>query len=294
MFLAGALGGRRNSRHCWIGAIREADLVVVVGGVSLHTTEGSVRGNLAFLARLLPMLAARASRTPIALLGAQVGPFRSIYGALLFRRVVRKAHAVVVRDAISRAEVQRAVPASRVLLVPDSAFGLTLDAVDMTTAFVRRGLNPAQPTLALVISSELRPDESVESHADLLASAARALVEARLISQMLIVVQAERDRAASRRLAALLGLKTSRLVDDNLDPAQLISLYAACRLVLSSRLHGVILSLLGGTPALSLAPEVTFKERAVLSELELPICASRPGTGPRVWRQRASASPLIR
>ena len=259
----------RHPTDGWIGAIRDADLVAVRGGVSLHTCDGSVRGDFNFLMRLLPLLAADASGKPTALLGAQVGPFRTVPSRLLLRRVLRKTHAVVARDSVTRAAVESVVPESRVLLAPDSAFGLALEAQDMSGIFIRRGLDPAKPTLALVISSALRPDESVESHAALCASAGRSLFSGGLISQILIVVQAEEDRAASGRLAALLGLDATSIVDEDLNPAQLASLYAACRLTLSSRLHGVILSLLGGTAAVSLAPEVTFKERAVLSVVGL-------------------------
>ncbi len=41
----------------------------------------------------------------------------------------------------------------------------------------------------------------------------------------------------------------------------------SCRMVVSSRLHGVILAMLAGVPAISLAPEVWFKEHAVLDLL---------------------------
>jgi polysaccharide pyruvyl transferase WcaK-like protein len=89
------------------------------------------------------------------------------------------------------------------------------------------------------------------------------------VAQVIVVVQAAEDRAASWQLAALLGLGAQHVVDDDLDPQQLIALYRACHLVVSSRLHGVILALVGGTPAISLAPAVTFKERAVLRNVGL-------------------------
>jgi polysaccharide pyruvyl transferase WcaK-like protein len=63
------------------------------------------------------------------------------------------------------------------------------------------------------------------------------------------------------------------VVDDDLDPGQLSNLYGACRMVISSRLHAVILAMVGAPRRLSLAPEVTFKEQAVLELLDLkPLC----------------------
>ena len=51
-------------------------------------------------------------------------------------------------------------------------------------------------------------------------------------------------------------------------------------MVISSRLHAVLLSLLAGVPAISLAPEVTFKERAVLELLGLESLWIPSTTGP--------------
>jgi polysaccharide pyruvyl transferase WcaK-like protein len=236
---------------------------------------------LALLGRLLPLLEARASRRPTVLLGAQVGPFRTESGRFLLRRCLRPSDGVVARDAISMSEVHPVVPPAHTLLAADSAFALALERVDIRPVLARRGLDPARPMLALVMSTELRDDESDESHADLLASAARHLLAAGLITQIVIVIQADSDRDAGRRLATLLGLGPDSIVDEDLDPAHLMSLYAVCRIVVSSRLHGVILSLLAGTPAVSAAPEVTFKERAVLDVLGLAdLCVpTRDGPG---------------
>jgi Polysaccharide pyruvyl transferase len=60
-------------------------------------------------------------------------------------------------------------------------------------------------------------------------------------------------------------LRNSRaFIDDDLSPEELSNLYGSCRMVISSRLHAVILALLARVRAVSLAPEVTFKERSVL------------------------------
>jgi polysaccharide pyruvyl transferase WcaK-like protein len=83
------------------------------------------------------------------------------------------------------------------------------------------------------------------------------------------VLQADEDRAMSTELAHRLGLEARCLIDDDLNPDELKNLYGTCRMVISSRLHAVLLSLVAGVPAISVAPEVTFKERAVLDLLGL-------------------------
>lgn len=83
------------------------------------------------------------------------------------------------------------------------------------------------------------------------------------------MVQAEADREISRRLSELLGLSPSDVIDVDWDPQQLSAMYRGCDMVIASRLHAAILSLGAGTPAVLVAPEVTFKERAVLKVLGL-------------------------
>ena len=96
-----------------------------------------------------------------------------------------------------------------------------------------------------------------------------------MIAQVIIVVQHDQDRQISRQLAHSLQLQPQYVVDDDLDPDQLSSLYGACRMVISSRLHAVILAMLATVPAISIAPEVTFKEHAVLGMLGLgSLCVS--------------------
>jgi polysaccharide pyruvyl transferase WcaK-like protein len=266
-----------NESRGWIRAISEADLVVVRGGVTLHNSEGTIRGDLRFLIRLLPLLSAAARRKPIVMLGAQTGPFPTVLSKRAIRHVFRATSAVLARDAVSASEALNVVPPERVALAADVAFSLVPEAAD-PSLFTRHGLDPSLPTLALVIGSELRKEEVASSHASVLAAAANALIAEGLISQVMIVVQADEDRAASLRLAALLG-PGARVVDEDLNPMELASLYAGCRMLVSSRLHAVILSLISGTPAVSIAPGVTFKERAVLGVLGLEdLCV--PSTAP--------------
>jgi polysaccharide pyruvyl transferase WcaK-like protein len=94
------------------------------------------------------------------------------------------------------------------------------------------------------------------------------------------VVQEDTDRRISRKLADELRLDIRVLIDDDLEPGELSSLYGACRMVVSSRLHGVILAMLAGVPAISLAPEVWFKEHAVLDLLGLSALCVPTRLGP--------------
>lgn len=260
---------KRRNRNPTLEWIRNSDLAVSVGGVTFETCGGTLRDDARLVIRMLPLLAARKVDVPSVLVGAQVGPFHTRWGAGLFRRLAPKAAAVCPRDRVSASEVQWQMAKVRSILLPDSAFALELPRAGVGELFDRRGLDANATTLALIISSALRANEGNDAHVALFDHVARRLVERGLVTQIIIVIQSDEDRAISLELARSLQLDRRFLIDDDLSPCQLSNLYGACRTVISSRLHAVILAMLAGVPAISLAPEVTFKEHAVLELLGL-------------------------
>jgi polysaccharide pyruvyl transferase WcaK-like protein len=267
------LDRKRRSRNSTLEWIRNSDLVVSVGGVVFETCGGTFRHDARFVVRLLPLLAASKIDVPTVLVGAQIGPFETRLGSRLFAQLAAKAAMMFPRDRLSEALVRKHVARPRCVLMPDSALVLKLPATGIHELLETHGLDAGAAILALVISSALRSDEPREAHVALFCQIATRLVEAGLVNQVIIVVQHDEDRSISRQLASRLQLDARCVVDDDLDPGQLSNLYGACRMIISSRLHAVILAMLGGAPAVSLAPEVTFKEQAVLELLDLkPLC----------------------
>ena len=273
--LACSLGGilrfdRSRSHHNpTLEWIRTSDLVVSVGGVTFATPEGDLRQDARFVSRMLPLLAAQRIGIPTVLVGAQIGPFKTRLGGRLFGWVASRAALVFPRDQVSEAVVRTHVANPRAVLLPDSAFALKFPLAGVNELFEKHGLDRGVQTLALVISSALRPDELPDAHVSLFSHIATRLVESGRVTQVVIVVQHDEDRPISRQLADTLRLDPRCVIDDDLDPGELSSLYGACRMVVSSRLHAIILALLAGVVPISLAPEVTFKEHAVLDMVGL-------------------------
>jgi polysaccharide pyruvyl transferase WcaK-like protein len=231
--------------------------------VSLHNWETKPGSDARFVVRFLPLLAAARSKRPTVLLGAQVGPFLTTFSRIASGLLLRRVHAVFRdRESLSRLSL----PAKRVLLAPDIVFALPVEA----------SLPAPEPTLALVVSAAIREGDDLAAHAEAFAAAARAVLKEKLLERAVVVVQSTIDRGVSAKLADLVGCP----VIDDLAPAELISLYARCRLVLTSRLHGFILSALAGTPAVLMAPGLTFKEKAVLTQLGLDDLRVSASDGP--------------
>jgi polysaccharide pyruvyl transferase WcaK-like protein len=259
---------RRNENQT-LEWIRNCDLTVSVGGVTFETHGGTLRDDARLLVRILPLLAAQRIGVPSVLVGAQVGPFNTALGGTLFGERAARSAAVYPRDRVSASEVQMRAAHVQSILMPDSALALDFPRARAGVLFERRGVDPTAATLALVVSSALRANECSNSHVALFVQVARRLVESAVVSQIVIVIQSDEDRAISFELARSLQLDPRFVIDDDLNPEELSNVYGACRLVVSSRLHAVILALLAGVPAISLAPEVTFKEHAVLEVLGL-------------------------
>jgi polysaccharide pyruvyl transferase WcaK-like protein len=270
----------KRNRNPTLEWIRNCDLAVSVGGVTFETCGGTLRDDARFVIRLLPLLAARKIDVPLALVGAHVGPFNTRLGGGLFGRSTAGAAVVFPRDRVSASEVKRRVARVRTILMPDSVFALELSGGGAGELFDSRGLDASAATLALVISRALRADEPADAHVALFVQVAKRLVESGLVAQIVIVIQCDEDRAISLELARSLQLDPRFLIDDDLTPDQLSNVYGACRMVISSRLHAVLLAMLAGVPAISLAPEVTFKERAVLDLLGLESLCVPTKTGP--------------
>lgn len=273
--LAGKIGEvlrfrrERTNRNPTLEWIRNSDLAVSVGGVVFETLGRKLAEDARLLIRVLPLLAAQKIGISSVIVGAQVGPFDTRFGRFLCRRIFARAAALFPRDRISADEVQQHPTHGRSTLMPDSAFALDFPASRNADLFTRRGLDPNAATLALVISSAIRPDERRDDYLSLFATVSQRLLDAGVVTQIVIVRQSDEDRAISLDLARQLKIDSGAFIDDDLSPEELSNLYGSCRMVVSSRLHAVILALLAGVRAVSLAPEVTFKERSVLDMVGL-------------------------
>lgn len=260
------LGHKRQNQNRTLEWIRNCDLAVSVGGVHFETNGGTLRDDARFLIRSLPLLAAQRIGVPSAFVGAQVGPFKTRFGRALFRKCAAKAAVLFPRDRVSASEVQKRSAHDRSNLMPDSAFALERSR---TAPSEERGLDANAATLALIISSSLRAEDSRDGHVALFVHVAKQLVASGRVTQIVVVVQCDEDRGISLELARSLQLDPRFVIDDDLNPIELSNFYGGCWMVISSRLHAVILAMVAGVPAISLAPEVTFKERSVLELLGL-------------------------
>jgi polysaccharide pyruvyl transferase WcaK-like protein len=144
-------------------------------------------------------------------------------------------------------------------------------------------------------------DEASGRLVDTLASAAKALRRDGTVAQVAVVAhtcgptEVEDDREISARLAAAIGDGTP-VIEADLSPPELAALYGHAAVVVSVRLHGSLLSLVGGTPTFAIS-YFTAKTDGVMETIGMSdqVAAYEAGDGALLAeRVRALVDPAAR
>lgn len=212
--------------------------------------------------RLYEFALARAMGVPYALYTQSVGPFETPPEKLA--EVFRDARAVLLRDERSEREVLRLAPQAETAVRADAAFALA-DRVRLGDAAGR--VWPERPRVAVSVR------EWPYAETTLYADAIRATVTHLVRERGAEVVFASTcqgnaayrydDGAEAEQMAAGLPEDVRAHVSvarDYFRPEALMDLYAACDLVIATRMHAAILALCAGTPVVPVAYEFKTEE----------------------------------
>jgi polysaccharide pyruvyl transferase WcaK-like protein len=168
----------------------------------------------------------------------------------LARTALRLAHHRSFRDTGSLRALEAMGLSAPAEVVPDLAFALEPAASGPPAEAAYVVLNPAHASMWT-----RRPDASYTSYLDAFVALGRQLL-ARGLAVRLASTQDAMDNDALAYVAGALrpgpGADCERLRITRLD--DLLTLARGARLVVSSRLHGLILAMVAGTPAVSIAP----------------------------------------
>ena len=228
---------RRLPTPAAIRELRRVDLMVIGGGGLFND-----HWPLLIPRYLLWILAARMVGASVVWIGVGVGPIRRRSSRWLARLAAGLSKTVLVRDQES-AELLGG-PSPRVTVIPDPALFLEAPAPGRT-----------QPVLGLIVREPVRRREPermllIELLAQLATAGRRSGLEPRLL-----MMAPAGDRAFAERVADRLARDGDRPPIEGLGPSaadvwqQLGSLQAS----VSVRLHGLLLSAMGGLPCVPVA-----------------------------------------
>lgn len=244
---------------------RWADAIVSCGGGFLTDRYASGK-RLAALRRTIK------SGKPVFFYAQSVGPFTKPGTRRAFRQVLAGAAAITVRDGKSLKEVRALGLDAQ--LTADEAF--TFDSpAPAAPRDLRAGLAPGRPLVAVSVRSWHFPDSAGDTTAmrerylSSVASAVERLVTAGgakvifLSTCQGVPEYTHDDSRIAEKVLKLLPDKVRAEVE--LDsayhhPAELRALFGQCDAVVSTRMHGAILAMLGGAPALAIGYEAKSRE----------------------------------
>ena len=267
----GAPGARRV--HPWklmptpaaMRLIRRSDGLVISGGGLVHDYWPLV------IPRYLGwVLAARLMGRPVVWAGVGVGPVRRAPWRVLAGLAFALSTSVLVRDRASESAALGLLPAATVVMAADPAF-----AMEATPRAVRSGIG-------FIVRSPAPGDEShLTRLVDALATAITALHQ-RGVSVDILTMHPSEDGAMTTALQAVLSDEVRKAVGIRplpADPYAAAAELGAYEVLVSTRLHGLILGAVVGVPSVPIvydAKVAAAAELLGLSDVAIPLAEVTP------------------
>jgi polysaccharide pyruvyl transferase WcaK-like protein len=255
--VSGEAAARRNGSTS-LRAIADSDLVLERGGPFFKGAR--VPPNPSLLRYAWPLQFARANGVPYGLVGESVGPLENRWAQRVVRRLFDGAGIASVREELSRATlIEAGVAESQFSTMLDNAFWIS----PRRSANVERilDLHGFSGNRVLAVTCRDYQDRAVEeSYVVETAAGIDALVPGTFDIAAFVpntfnpAGPTGDDRAMARRVVERVQHKGRiRMIEEDLGPDELASLYGASALVLGRRLHSLILGLVGGARVVGVA-----------------------------------------
>ena len=258
-------------------AVRSSRVVVSNGGLYYGFVKANFVGTAYHLfAFSYPMLLAKRLDAPYVLYAQSFGPFHSWFSRWWMRKLVENSSGTWARESASREVLATlGAPEEKLDVVADAAFG-----VQPRPGRESGGLSLRQwEYVAISVRSLDATGHSAEfernyreSFRDLIAWIVREKkLKVALVAHTTGPLLEEDDRITSRIVYESLAEDVKQqtlLIEDDLSPVELASLYGDAIAVLATRFHAVVLSLCGGCPVIAI-PYFGLKTQGALRDLGL-------------------------
>lgn len=254
-----------------LAALKKYDAVIQVGGSFFVDLYGAGQFEYPFAAML--------ARRPLYLAGHSLGPFHGRLSSRLARMLLGNASDVALREPVSRELIELGrLPLDRVSVGADTAWAVPPTAHTRTPIAWMAERGEDRPLIAITMR-ELAPfDQRLGTTQEIYETAFARLVNA-LINAGYDVVAASTctsiggyardDRTNALRVAGRVQRPDRfHVAMEDLDDVALGELFAACDLLIGTRLHSAIIAMNFGTPAVALNYE--HKSEGVMRQLGLP------------------------
>ena len=264
-------------RRAFLGHLRDCDLLCFGGGSIIKELYSSTgRNRYATLLMILATVtfARLVARTPIVMLNVGVGPITTRRGRLLARMILGQVDLLTVRDERSHQTcLDVGLDADDVSLATDAVF-----SADADWLLQDRPSRPCPPPhvgtpvkVALNLNFDIENPDNWEYFLDRLASGLRAVNERHPIELHALPMQAgfkdHDDVSVLDEFATRLPEITMRRHRPTA-PGHAARIISQCDVVVSERLHAIVMASIIGVPTLALAYDVKVTELASMLGLD--------------------------
>lgn len=254
-----------------IDAMQNADLVISKGGHFYKSRQYNLfRGFYSTSTALYSILLSMRLRKKYAIIAHTVGPFNNYLSRVITKMVFKKATIISTRENISKGILlSMGLRNSEVQVLPDTAFALIpVSQENIETFLEKQGLkeNLRYATITARFWSypgiDRRKSENLyKKYLTSLAKISDFLIDEKLVDKVLLVVhndgkhnESENDSKPINTIYSEMHQRDDAvIIDDDLSPEMLSTLYGKSRIMIGTRLHSVIFSLVGGAPAIAIS-----------------------------------------
>ncbi len=257
-----------NEMRTELEALREADLVVPVGGGQLNAV-GGLGGDLNVFYLTLPILLAERLGKPLVTGPSSFGPFVGILQKWLVRKALHNATLVMLREEISYDLLVRlGVSPAKLLLTVDAGFAFTATKrLDVRKTY---GFKKSSKVVAITMRSWFSGQRRValeRSFASFIDALHNKGYEVLLVPQVTTPYRKDDDRLSEARIASYCQTKMPVLVTNDANADTLKALYDDIDFVVGTRFHSVIFAITSYIPCM--AVEYDHKTSGIMQSLDL-------------------------
>lgn len=249
-----------------------SDLVISVGGYRFKSYRDDIVDLVRIIFHSLPLFIAQRYGKPYIIDAQSIGPIRGKVHRKIIQRALQGAIVVGLREPLSFKEV-RSMGLSNLRLIPDSAFSLRPLLSDRVLEFMRKHSLLNRSYIVLVPRQWFFRDHI--RYQDYIRTMVRFIKRSSAYEHLIVLVPnsigpipIEDDRKICYDIAFQAKSPNLIIVDEDWNAPELAAFYGHSDVIISVRLHAVILASLSGVPAVAISYE-GFKTRGIMDLIGL-------------------------
>jgi len=259
LLLTSILTRKLTNKPC-LKAIHQSDLVISKGGHIFYAT--NFLDLFGILFHSYPLLLAWRFKKPFGIYAQSIGPFYNLVSRAFIKWLFSKAKFLLVRESISKQELIRCgIPEEKITIVPDAAFGLKPNLTERVKVLLEtNGLIPNSFVVFTPRQWVFKTEFNRQKYLEGVAETADFVIEnlslkVALVSHTQGPIKIEDDRTAVEDIYKLLikNKENTVIINEDLSPTELISLYSQSKFVVGTRFHSIIFSLIGKRPCIAIS-----------------------------------------